>query len=158
MQKLSIYQVHFNFWVTRKFQLNLTNTFSTFIPRPFLVLGTRSNCQLRFLCNVKIVDFVEKLLQKVETMNVRRKTWTDPTWSQLNQHFTSCFYARRSHKCKNNSQVKQLFALLGSACLKAARKQADEIDPTWSQFNQLMNLKVMFPSSARDHSSMSPPN
>ena len=38
-------------------------------------------------------------------------------------------YARRSQKRQKDSQVKQLFALLGSACVKAARKHVDEIDP-----------------------------
>jgi hypothetical protein len=31
---------------------------------------------------------------------------------------------------KKDSQVKQLFALLGSACVKAACKDVDEIDPS----------------------------
>ena len=38
---------------------------------------------------------------------------------------------RRSQKRKKDSHVKQLFALLGSACVKAASKNVDEIDP-WS--------------------------
>ena len=41
----------------------------------------------------------------------------------------SSFYLRRSHKCKKDSQVKQLFALLGSARVKALRKNINEIDP-----------------------------
>ena len=36
--------------------------------------------------------------------------------------FTRSFYARRSQKRKKDSQVKQLFALLGPACVKAACK------------------------------------
>ena len=39
------------------------------------------------------------------------------------------FYVRRSQKCKKDSQLKQLFALLGSAGVKAGRKHIDEIDP-----------------------------
>ena len=33
---------------------------------------------------------------------------------------------------KKDSQVKQLFALLGSGGVKAACKHVDEIDPLWS--------------------------
>ena len=51
---------------------------------------------------------------------------------QFHQHFRSSFYARRSQKRKKDSQLKLLFALLGSASVKAARKLVDEIDP-WSQ-------------------------
>ena len=36
---------------------------------------------------------------------------------------------RRSQKCKKDSQVKQLFALSGPVCLKAAHKHVHEIDP-----------------------------
>ena len=49
--------------------------------------------------------------------------------SQFHQHFMSNFYTRRSQKHYKDSQLKQLFALLGSACVKAARKHVDEIDP-----------------------------
>ena len=38
------------------------------------------------------------------------------------------FYMRRSQKCKKDSQLKQLFALLGSACIKAACKHVGEIE------------------------------
>ena len=41
----------------------------------------------------------------------------------------SAFYARRSQKCKKDSQLKQLFVYLGSAGVKAACKHIDEIDP-----------------------------
>ena len=47
---------------------------------------------------------------------------------QFHEHFTSSFYARRSQKGQKDSQVKQLFALLGSACVKDVRKHVDEID------------------------------
>ena len=50
-------------------------------------------------------------------------------WGQFHQQFTSSFYACRSQKCKKDSQLKKLFALLGSACIKAALKHLDEIDP-----------------------------
>ena len=50
---------------------------------------------------------------------------------QFHQHFMRSFYACRSKKHQKDSQVKQLFAILGSACIKAARKHIDEIDP-WS--------------------------
>ena len=55
------------------------------------------------------------------------------TWGQFHQHFTHSFYGHRSQKCKIDSQVKQLFALLGFVCVKATCKHVDEIDPkTWS--------------------------
>ena len=38
------------------------------------------------------------------------------------------FYASRSQKHKKDSQVKQLFALLGSAGVRAAHKLVDKID------------------------------
>ena len=41
----------------------------------------------------------------------------------------SSFYTRRSQKRQKDSQVKQLFAILGSAWVKAARKHVDKIDP-----------------------------
>ena len=43
--------------------------------------------------------------------------------------FMRSFYVRRSKKRKKDSQLKQLFALLGSVCLKDARKHVGEIDP-----------------------------
>ena len=36
------------------------------------------------------------------------------TRGQFHQRFTSSFYARRSQKRQKDSQVKQIFALLGS--------------------------------------------
>ena len=41
----------------------------------------------------------------------------------------SSFYEHRSQKRKKDSQIKQLFALLRPACVKAASKYIDEIDP-----------------------------
>ena len=49
-------------------------------------------------------------------------------WGQFHHHFMSNFYVRRSQKFKKDSQIKQLFALLGPACVKAAHKHVDEID------------------------------
>ena len=43
--------------------------------------------------------------------------------------FTSSFYACRPQKLKKDSQLMQLFALSGSALVKAACKHVDEIDP-----------------------------
>ena len=43
-------------------------------------------------------------------------------------NFTNSFYASRFQKCKKDSQLKQLFALSGSASVKTARKQVGEID------------------------------
>ena len=48
---------------------------------------------------------------------------------QFHQHFTSSFYTCRSQKRQRDSQVKQLFALLGSVSVKAAHKHVDEVDP-----------------------------
>ena len=48
---------------------------------------------------------------------------------QFHQHSTSSFYACRSQKRKKDRQLKLLFALLGSARVKAARKHVGEIDP-----------------------------
>ena len=42
---------------------------------------------------------------------------------------TPSFYARRSQKCKKDSQLKLLFVLLGSARVKALQQNIDEIDP-----------------------------
>ena len=42
---------------------------------------------------------------------------------------------KRSHKCKKDSQLKQLFPLSGSAHIKAARKHVDEIDPRCIKLN-----------------------
>ena len=39
------------------------------------------------------------------------KIWDPISWVQFHQHFTSSFYARRSQKCKNDSQFKKLFGL-----------------------------------------------
>ena len=48
---------------------------------------------------------------------------------QFHQHSTLSFYAGRSQKCKKDSQVKQLFVLLGPLHVKAGHKHFDEIDP-----------------------------
>ena len=48
---------------------------------------------------------------------------------QFHHHFMSSFYVRRAQKCIKDSQLKQLFALLGSGHVKAACKHVDEIDP-----------------------------
>ena len=51
--------------------------------------------------------------------------------------FMHSFCMSRSQKCKKDSQVKQLFALLRSAHVKAACKNIDEIDPwlpNWGRF------------------------
>ena len=44
---------------------------------------------------------------------------------------------------KKDSQVKQLFVALGSACVKAVCKHVDEIDPL-SQFHQRIGAKCKF--------------
>ena len=52
------------------------------------------------------------------------------TWVQFHQNFTCNFFSHRSQKCKKDSQLKQLFALLGSVQVKAGHKHIDEIE-TW---------------------------
>ena len=53
----------------------------------------------------------------------------EETWSQFHQHSTSSFYACRSQRRKKDSQVKLLFALLGSARVKAARRMLVKLTP-----------------------------
>ena len=60
-------------------------------------------------------------------------------WGQFHQRF----YVRRSQKRKKESQLKQLFALSGSACLKALRKHIGEIDPTWCKMSADKLKKVV---------------
>ena len=64
----------------------------------------------------------------------RRREWREQIFfcdrlSQFHQHFTCSFYAGRSQKRQEDSQLKQLFALSGSVSVKAAHKHIDEIDP-----------------------------
>ena len=54
------------------------------------------------------------------------------------QHFMRNFYVGRSHKRKKDSQLKQLFALLGYAGVKAAHKHIDEIEPRSMSTKQLL--------------------
>ena len=51
------------------------------------------------------------------------------TRGQFHHHLTSSFHARRYRKRKKDSQIKQLFALLGPDHAKAAHRHIDEIDP-----------------------------
>ena len=78
------------------------------------------------------------------------KTLSTLSRTQFHQHFTSSFYARGSQKRKKDSQIKQLFALLGPVCLNAARKHVGEIDPrsqssVWvpQQQQQQQQLRVL---------------
>ena len=52
-------------------------------------------------------------------------------------NFINILRAAFTHKdpkiAKKDSQVKQLFVLLGSACVKALRKHVDVIEPSSSQ-------------------------
>jgi len=50
-------------------------------------------------------------------------------WCQFNQPFTHRFYAHRTQKCKNDSQVISHFALLGFTYVKAAHKRVGETNP-----------------------------
>ena len=49
---------------------------------------------------------------------------------QIHKHSTSSFYAGRSQKRKNDSQVKQLFSAFGICQPKSCSQIVDEIDPT----------------------------
>ena len=66
--------------------------------------------------NGKICIYEEKKFGKIDS------------WGQFYQHFKSSFYAYRSQKRQKDCQVKQIFALSGSAWVKAARKHVGEID------------------------------
>ena len=66
------------------------------------------------------------------------------TWGQFHQHFTSSFYAQRFQKRKKDSQLKQLFALLGSAGIKAAHKHVDEIDPSFYWRDWVLSYDLIF--------------
>ena len=61
---------------------------------------------------------------------------------RLHHYFTSSFYASKSQKRKKDSQVKQLFALLGAVSLKEVRKHIDEIDPRLHQMDILLKRKL----------------
>ena len=50
-------------------------------------------------------------------------------WGQFHQHFTSSFYSCRSQMHKKPVKSSSFFELLGSALVKAARKNIGEIDP-----------------------------
>jgi hypothetical protein len=62
----------------------------------------------------------DRMFYKERSENIR---------SRFHQHFTSSFYACRSQKHKNDSQVNSHFVLLWSTCLKALCKHVGEIDP-----------------------------
>ena len=49
---------------------------------------------------------------------------------------------KQAPKVQKDSQVKQLFALLGSARVKAAHNNVDEIDPCWMS-NLEMKAKIL---------------
>ena len=55
--------------------------------------------------------------------------WLFDFRGQFHLHFTFSFYVPRSQKPQKDGQLKQLFALLGSAGVKAVHKHVDEIDP-----------------------------
>jgi len=66
------------------------------------------------------------------------KPWQRPyhvehTRAQFHQHSISSFYARRSQKCKTDTQV--VFAFSGSALAKAVRRKLMKLTPVlvWSQ-------------------------
>ena len=51
------------------------------------------------------------------------------SWGQFHHHFTQSFNGCRSQKHKKDSQIKQLFALLGFAHVKAACKKMVKLTP-----------------------------
>jgi len=60
---------------------------------------------------------------------MHQKVGEIPPRGRFHQHFTGSSYnARRSRKCKKYIHAISLFALLGSARIKALRKHVDEID------------------------------
>ena len=64
------------------------------------------------------------------------------SWCQFHQHFTSSFNAQRSQKSKKTVKSSSFFVLLGSECVKAARKYVDEIDSWLCSF--VWNVLIEF--------------
>ena len=61
---------------------------------------------------------------------------------QFHQHFMcSSFYAYRSKKHKRDTELRQLFALMGSAGVKAARKHVMKLTLDESSQVESKNLK-----------------
>ena len=90
-----------------------------------------------YYCTVIDKSFARKDLR---TLCATSTSWV--IWGQFHQHFTSSFYVRRSQKHQKNSQVQQLFALLGSACIKAGRKHIEEIDP-WAHWSNIILKNIL---------------
>ena len=87
--------------------------------------------QVRFHSN-----YMQNMVDRVSNKKQGKRTNTYSSAylkakGQFHQHFMSSFYARKSQKCKKDSQLKQFFALSGSVGVKAACKHVDEIDPWW---------------------------
>ena len=73
----------------------------------------------------------------------RWKQDTEKASTCFTNMFTSSFYLRRSQKHKSqDSQVKQLFALLGPASIKAGRKHVDEIDICFTNICVKISYKI----------------
>jgi len=54
----------------------------------------------------------------------------------------AAFYTRRSQKCKKLLDLTVFFALLGSACIKAACKHIGEIDTSYKLLLPLMQVLI----------------
>ena len=84
-----------------------------------------------------------------ESKTQERSLRTPVTWGRFHQHFRSSFYTRRSQKLKKDSQVKQLFALSGSAGVKAVHEHVDEIDPSHLVFyGSVISTQYYFKASS----------
>ena len=74
---------------------------------------------------IKSISMIHILVSKQSPFDTRKLhqyvNFTNILWG--------FFYAQRFQKRKKDSHVKQLFALLGSAWVKVASRQVDEIDP-----------------------------
>ena len=78
---------------------------------------------------ISVRPFVENKTTQLIFRNKDFTRYMREIWGQFHHHFTSSFYARRSQKRKKDSQLKQLFELLGSLYVKASCKHVDEMRP-----------------------------
>ena len=80
----------------------------------------------RIIVVVVVTVHGDRVASKTYLYSSNSSFFHSETKSQFHHHFMSSFYERRSQLCKKDKQV---FALLGSAHVKAVHKLVDEIDP-----------------------------
>ena len=104
---------------------------SDLISWPFCLFFTLPNRKQNFFKFFNSLCKKSKVLSKKKLKFEFRKLVNDSECrGQFHQHFMSSFYVRRSEKWHKDSQLKQLFALSGSAGVKTESKHFDEIDPS----------------------------